>query len=152
MKKLWTVSILILVLGCKVTEKPELLKVDSVKVIQANKKGIKIKTDILFLNKNNIGGTLQAKDIRVLVDSMDVANVKTTPFKVPKKDTFVLPLTVTVPYDKVFNDNKQNLLSSIMNVISNKKIHITYVGEIRYSIGDFHYDYPLNFTQELSIK
>lgn len=152
MKKLWTVSILILVLGCKVTEKPELLKVDSVKVIQANKKGIKIKTDILFLNKNNIGGTLQAKDIRVLIDSIDVANIKTTPFKVPKKDTFILPLIVTVPYDKVFNDNKQNLLSSIMNVISNKKIHITYVGEIRYSIGDFHYDYPLNYTQELSIK
>ncbi len=85
MKKIIVFSILILILSCKVTEKPEFIKVESVKVIQANKKGIKVKTDLLFLNKNIVGGTLQANDIKVLLDSVEVATINSDSFKVPKK-------------------------------------------------------------------
>jgi hypothetical protein len=152
MKKVFIISILFFVLSCKVTEKPELKKIESIKVIQANNKGIKVKADLLFLNKNSVGGTLQAKDVKVLIDSIAVANIETPPFNVPKKEAFTMPITVTIPYEKVFTDNKQNLLAGIMNMISNKKIQLSYVGEIRYQIGSFYYDYPLNYKQEVLIK
>ncbi len=152
MKKLITISVLFLILSCKVTEKPELIKVDSVKVIQADHKGIKVKADLKFLNKNNVGGTLQAQDVKVFIDSIAVANIQTTPFKVPRQETFILPLEVTIPYKKVFSDNKQNLLSGIMNMISKKKVSIRYDGVIRYSLAGFHYDYPLHYKEELTIK
>ena len=152
MKKIVVFSFLILILSCKVTEKPEFIKVESVKVIQANKNGIKVKTDLLFLNKNRVGGTLQANDIKVLLDSVEVATINSDSFKVPKKEKFVMPLIVTIPYNKVFKDNKQNLLAGIMNMIRNKKIVLTYKGQITYSLGVFTYNYPLNYTQETTIR
>jgi len=152
MKKIFLILIITTFLGCKVTEKPELIKVESVKVLQANREGIKLKTDLRFLNKNSVGGTLQANNIKVLIDSLQVATLNSEPFKVPRKKEFILPLTVVIPYEKIYKDNKQNLLSNVMNFIRNKKIRIVYKGEIRYSLGNFHYDYPLNYTDEILLK
>lgn len=152
MKKLLAIPFLLLFLSCKVTEKPELIKIDSVKVLEANNKGIKVAADALFLNKNHVGGTLEGRNIEVLIDSVAVATIETTPFNVPRQDQFTMPIIVTIPYDKVFKQNGQNLFSSLLNAISKKKIAISYVGDIRYSLGGFHYDYPLNYKQDLVIK
>jgi len=152
MKNIILILTLISVLGCKVTEKPEFKKVESVKVIRANKKGIKIKTDLLFLNKNSVGGTLQAKDIKVFIDSLQVAKLNTEPFKVPRKEVFVLPLTVTIPYGKIYKNKKRDLLANVVNFIQQKKIKLVYKGEIRYSLGSFSYNYPLTYTDEIILK
>ncbi len=63
-----------------------------------------------------------------------------------------MPLTVTIPYNKVFNDNKQNLLAGIVKMIRNKKIVLIYKGKITYSLGVFTYNYPLNYTQQTTIR
>jgi len=152
MKKILLILTIAVFSGCKVTEKPEFIKVESVKIIKANRKGIKVKSDLRFLNKNSVGGTLQAKNIKVLIDSLQVATLNSEPFKVPGKKEFVLPLTVVIPYKKIYKDNKNNLLSNVMNFIKNKKIRIVYQGKIRYLLGNFHYDYPLNYTDEIPLK
>jgi hypothetical protein len=152
MKKIFAISVLFFVLGCKVTEKPEFKKVDSIKVIKANKKGVKVKADLVFLNRNSVGGTLQAKDIKVLVDSVEVATINSDVFNVPKKENFTMPLTVIIPYSKIFKNSKQNLLEGIMNVIQSKKVSLKYIGKVRYSLGPFHYDYSVDYTDEIKIK
>ncbi len=145
------IFLLFLSFGCTLSKKPEFIKVKNIKIVSVNYNKIEIKTDVLFKNKNNVGGTLQAKNIRVFVDSIDVAIVKTEVFKVPKKSEFVLPLIVEIPYKKIYKDSKQNLLTNIMNIVKRKKILIQYKGRIRYSLGKIHYDYPLDYTQKVAI-
>ncbi len=145
------VFLLFLSFGCTLSKKPEFINVKNIKIVSVNSNKIEVKTDILFKNKNSVGGTLQAKDIHVFVDNTDVAIVKTEAFKVPKKSEFILPLLVEIPYKKVFKDNKQNLLVNIMNMVIRKEILMQYKGNIRYSLGKLHYDYPLDYTQKVTI-
>ena len=153
MRKFLLLFVLTLALiSCKVNEKPEFIQVNSLKVIDATPSNFTIQADLKFENKNSVGGTLQAKDIHVFIDSIDVALINSKEFDVPKKSEFVIPLEATIPFSKVYKDNKQSILDNIMHIISTKKIVANYNGEIRYKLGAFHYDYPLDYKQELVIK
>lgn len=152
--KLYTLFIILslLLMSCTVNEKPEFVKVNSLEVVEISIRNFILEADVQFLNKNSIGGILEARDFHVFIDSIDVAVIKSEPFIVPKKNEFKIPLRATIPFEKVFNDNKQNLLNSIMNVVSKKDIMVTYKGKIRYKLGAFHYDYPIVYKQEVSLK
>jgi hypothetical protein len=144
--------VFLLLFACTVSEKPEFIAVKSVKVINANAREFTLKTKLSFFNKNSVGGTLQANDIHIFIDSIDVATLQSDKFDVPKKDEFDISLAVGIPYRKIFKDNKQSLLSNIMNVITSKKVLVEYKGNIRYELGAFHYDYPLNYSQNIKIQ
>ncbi len=153
MKKMLFLTLLSLILfSCSVTEKPEFIKVNSIDITDTSLKNFTVQAKLQFKNKNSVGGTLQAKDIHIFMDSIDLATVTSAPFKVPKKSEFEIPLEAVIPFSKVFNDHKQNLLNNIMNVISSKKINLKYKGIVQYKLGVFHYDYPVNYTQEVSLK
>ena len=142
----------LLLVACKVTEKPEFIGVNSLKINTVSAKEFTVLANLQFQNKNDVGGTLQANEIHVFIDSVDVATVNSEVFKVLRKATFELPLKVHIPFDKVYKKNKQNLLENIMNIVSNKKINILYKGKVRYKLGGFHYNYPLNYKQEISLN
>ena len=142
----------LLLVACKVTEKPEFIGVNSLKIKKVSTKEFTVLANLQFQNKNDVGGTLQAKGIHIFIDSIDVAVIDTEVFNVPKKEAFELPLQVQIPFDKIYKNNKQDLLENIMNIVSNKKIGILYKGVIRYEKGVFHYNYPLDYKQEISLK
>lgn len=146
------ISFLIIFTSCTVTEKPEFIKVNSVQIVETTVKDFTIEAKILFFNKNSIGGTLQANDVHIFIDSLDVAILQSEPFKVPKKDQFEVPFRATLSFKKVFDDHKQNLLGNIMNMILRKKVLVQYKGEITYKSGVFSYDYPLDYQQNMSIQ
>jgi len=153
MKKLVLLfSVSLLLIACKVNEKPEFIGVNSLKIKNIDTKEFTVLTNLQFENKNDVGGTLQAKEIHVFVDNIDVATIETKVFDVPKKEAFDIPILVKIPFDKIFNDNKQSLLENIMNIVSNKKIEISYKGIISYKMGVFNYDYPLDYKQDVTIK
>jgi len=145
-------SIGLILIACKVTEKPEFIGVNSIKIRNISNREFTILANLKFENKNDLGGTLQAKDIHVFIDSIDVAKVETEIFNVPKRKEFELPLIVKIPFDKIYKNSKQSLLESVLNVVTNKKIIISYKGFVDYKLLGFHYSYPLDYKQELTLK
>lgn len=141
-----------IMIGCTVSKKPEFIQVNKINITDASFKNFTIEAKLQFRNKNDVGGTLQAKDIQVLIDSIPVATINSKVFTVPKRTEFEIPLKVTIPFEKVFNDNKQSLLNNIMNVLTSKKIMVNYNGFIRYKLGAFHYDYPISYKQEVLLS
>lgn len=139
-------------MSCKVTAKPEFIKVNSLDIVEMSTKSIIIQANLKFKNKNSVGGTLQANDIHVFVDQVDVATINSTEFKVPRKQEFIIPLKVTIQYDKIYKDGKQNILNNILNVIAAKKIDVSYKGIVRYKLSNFQYDYKIDHIQEINIK
>ena len=144
-------AISIFLFSCKVSERPEFIKVNSVKLINASHKSFTIQANLQFENKNSVGGTLQAKDIHVFIDNIDVATINTELFKVPKKSEFELPLQTTIPFDKIYKDNKEGILNNVLNILSSKKVMIDYKGDVRYELGAFHYNYPVDCKQEIEL-
>ncbi len=139
--------------GCSVSEKPEFIKVNSVKIINTSLQNLTVQANLQFENKNIVGGTLQAKDIHIFIEGKDVAVLNTKKFKVPKKSEFELPLQVVIPFNKIYNDgNKDDLLNNLINAFVSKKVAVSYKGKIEYKLGAINYDYQVDYTQEVKLK
>ena len=73
-KKLMLISVFFsLLLNCTVTEKPEFIGVENIKVVDSNIKTITLSADANFTNLNDVGGTLKTDDLRVYINDTEVA-------------------------------------------------------------------------------
>lgn len=152
MKKLLIIPILLLIISCKVKEKPLFVKVDNIVVNDASLDFITLTADAYFMNQNDVGGSIESKGIEVFVNDISIANVSSESFKVPAKKEFTIPLTVLIPTKKVLESNKNGLLGGLLNSIVNKKMKVQYKGTITYSKLGFSYDYDVDKTQDIKIK
>lgn len=152
MKKLILIPLILLVISCSVKEKPLFVKVDNIEVIDATLETIELTADAYFINKNDVGGTLESKGIEVFVNDISVANVSSEAFKVPAREEFSIPLKVVIPTKEVYEKNKDGLLGGILSSIISQKMKVQYKGTITYSTFGFSYDYEVDRTQDVKIK
>ncbi|EDP96169.1 LEA type 2 family protein [Kordia algicida OT-1] len=152
MKKLIIIPLLLLLVSCVVKEKPLFVKVDNMQVVSSSLDSIVLTADAYFLNQNDVGGSLESKNIDVIIDGIPVAKMSSKVFDVPARDEFTIPLKVVVPTKEVFEKNKGGLLGGILNSLVNKKMNVQYKGTITYTKFGFSYDYEVDRTQEVKIK
>jgi hypothetical protein len=152
MKKLRIIPIILLLISCSVREKPLFVKVDNMTVVSSTLENIVLKADAHFINKNDIGGSLESKNIDVIINDVKVAKMSSEMFEVPAGDEFTIPLKVEIPTKKVFASNENGILGGILNSIINKKVNVQYKGIITYHKLGFSYDYEVDTTQEIKIK
>ena len=141
----------LLVFSCKLNETPKFIKVSNINLKEYRSDKITLTSDLVFHNPNQIGGILQFSDIKVFVNTIDMGNIKTIDFKVPAQDEFTVPIEFEFPYSKIFKD-KENILLNVLNTLTEKKINVEYKGTITYKLKLFSYDYPLDYSQEISLK
>ncbi len=135
--------------SCKVTEKPEFLKVENIKVTESTSKFVIITADAFFLNPNAIGGQLQTDGIKVIVNGNELTTVTAKNFKVPAKKEFLMPLKASIPTDSLFSNKN---LSGLLGSLFNKKMKVQYVGDIKYKILGFSHKYHIDRTEDVKIK
>lgn len=148
-KTLILLTILTCFVSCKVTEKPEFIKVENIKVIESTSKFITITADAFFLNPNNISGQLKTDGIKVIVNNSELASVTSESFKVPAKKEFSIPLQAKIPTDSLLSNKN---LSSLLGSFLNKKLKVQYVGEIKYKVLGFSHTYNVDRTENVKIK
>ena len=148
-KTLILLTILTCFISCKVTEKPEFIKVENIKVIESTSKFITITADAFFLNPNNISGQLKTDGIKVIVNNSELASVTSESFKVPAKKEFSIPLQAKIPTDSLLSNKN---LSSLLGSFLNKKLKVQYVGEIKYKVLGFSHTYNVDRTENVKIK
>lgn len=99
-----------------------------------------------------MGGTLLTDEIKVFVDSTYVATVSSKAFKVPPRDEFTIPLVVKIPTSKLFEEGKGGLLGTIIKQVLNNKVVVNFKGDITYKLAGFSFDYPIDHSEEITIK
>lgn len=152
MKKLICIPLLLLFVSCSVSEKPLFVKVDNMKVLSSSLETIVLSADAFFINKNDIGGSLETKNIDISINDVKVAQMSSEVFEVPADEEFTVPLKVVIPTKKVLGSNENGILGGILNSIINKKIKVQYKGIITFTKLGFSYDYEVDETQEIKIK
>jgi len=141
-----------IIFSCTFTEQPTFIKIKNVRVQSAKLSKVVINADALFENLNDIGGNLELNKLEVFANGIKVSNISTKKFKVPIKDKFSIPIKVSFSPKQVFDDHKKGFPANIFNSIKNKKVTILYKGVITYSLGDFSYDYNINYSQSIVLK
>ncbi|GAA3588976.1 hypothetical protein GCM10022396_02710 [Flavivirga amylovorans] len=131
------------------SEKPEFLYVENIKVKESNSKHITLTADAFFINPNDIGGELKTDEIKVFVNDNEMATVSTKSFKVPAKKEFSIPLKANIPTDSIFSDKN---LSGLLGSLFNKKIKVQYKGDITYKALGISFIYNIDKTENVKIK
>ena len=72
-------------------------------------------------------------------------------FIIPKLNDFSVPIEFVFSYKDIFKD-PENLLENILNAATEKKLEVRYVGNLTYKFNVFTYDYPLDYSQKISLK
>jgi len=152
MKKLFIVFVFFGLVSCTVNQSPEFIGVDEVKIQKFDGEEIEIYASLKFLNPNSIGGTLKCDAIEVLVNDFNVGVISAELFKVPSKKEFSVPLVAKIPYSELIKSDRKNLLKNLLNVVLERKIQVKYAGSITYKLGELRVDYPLNYSDTISLK
>ncbi|SEM11833.1 hypothetical protein SAMN04487910_4160 [Aquimarina amphilecti] len=153
MKKLLLLSTIFLtIFGCSVSKKPEFKYVTNIDVKNVSMRNITIQADAVFNNPNNLNGKLSVDDINVFVDNIDVGTISSKEFDVPSRKEFTIPLEGTFSLSKIYKENKNNLLNSVLKMVQTDSLLIRYEGNIRYHYGNFSYPYKIDKEQEVSLK
>ncbi|MFC0604541.1 LEA type 2 family protein [Winogradskyella pulchriflava] len=138
-----------LVFNCTVTEKPEFIGLENIKVVNSNIQTITLKADALFMNPNDVGGSLKTDDLKVYINDTEVATVVSDEFNVPSKKNFTIPLIVAVATDSIM-DNKS--LGGLLGSLISQRLKVQYKGDIKYKVLGYSSTYSVDETQELKIK
>jgi hypothetical protein len=137
--------------ACKYDEYPVFVKVENITITESTPKGITIKTNLQFLNPNQIGGTLQVNDLHVFVNQLDLGSINSSDFYVPPKKEFSVPVSFEISYDKIIGD-KEGLLNNLFTTLIDKKLDINYKGIVQYKLGIISYDYPVDYSETIQLK
>jgi len=138
-----------LLFNCTVTEKPEFVRLDNIKVVDSNSKSITLSAEAYFLNKNDVGGKLKTDDLKVYINDIEVASVISDEFDVPKRENFTIPLTVAVDTEKLIDKNS---LGGLLGSLISQKLKVQYKGEIKYKIMGYTSTYVVDEIQNVKIK
>lgn len=141
-----------LLASCTLTKKPTFKKVDKIEIIKADLSEISLKADAVFENPNHLKGTLSIEDLQVFIDEANVGTINATEFKVPAKSDFTIPLEGTFSLSKIYKENKNNLLSSVLKAAFTDSLSVRYKGKIKYHLGDFSYPYKIDEEQTIILK
>lgn len=154
MKSLFTFLILITFLftNCTINQKPEFIGIGKVNIDSFKNNEVKLSVNALFKNNNSFGGTIISDDIQVFTNDIKIGTIEANEFNVPKKDTFSVPLKGVFTAEEILGKNKNDLLSKMMLVLSNKKIELGFKGNLVFKKGVFKYSYSINETDKINLS
>jgi Late embryogenesis abundant protein len=148
-RNLFILLIFTLVFNCTVTEKPEFIGLDKIKVINSNLKSITLSADAMFKNPNDVGGKLKTDNLKVYINDTEVAKIVSDEFDVPSKQNFTIPLVVSVATDSLI-DKKS--LGGLLGSLLSQQLEVRYKGEIDYKVLGYSSTYSVDELQNIKIK
>lgn len=151
-KKLTILISILLITSCAVKQKPEFIKVDTIKLVNANSKQITLSADAVFNNPNSVGGRLNTEGVSVYVNDILMGIVSAEEFKIPRKTNFKVPLQIQVNTKELLSKDPNGLLGGLLNSVLNRSLNVKYEGIIQFKTLGFSYTYPIDKTELIKIK
>lgn len=139
-------------MGCSFSKQPVFKKVGNFKVLSISADKIEIKADAFFDNPNDVGGEISTDKIIVFANDIEVAQVSSSPFKVPARDSFEIPLLANISTKKLLNTDKNGVLGGLLNSLLSRKVKIQLKGNLEYKVLGFKKEFFVDKTEEIKIK
>lgn len=152
MRIVYYVLLSMLLIACKVSEKPEYRAIENITVKEITNQMVTISAEAVYYNPNHIGGSVKKVDIDLFMDGVKLSEVHAEPFKINSQENFKLPLTAKVPHSKLFGKSGKQLLGNLLNAALNNSIKVNYKGVITLDLKAIDYDYNVDETLELKLN
>lgn len=138
--------------SCSVTKKPIFVNVDTIKIEDVTSEKVLISAFAHFKNPNDVGGKLETKGIKVLVNDVEMAEVKSEMFKVPARKEFAVPMLVEIPIKQLQKKLNKNFLENLIGTLLNQKMKVQFKGQIKYKVLGYSNYYDVDESEIVKIK
>lgn len=138
--------------GCAVNKKPDFIKVDGIKIVDVTSGKITISAIAHFNNPNDIGGKLETKGVKVFVNDIEMAEVRSEQFKVPANKEFAVPMFVDIPTDKLKGKKGKDFLENLLETLLKQNIKVQFKGKLKYKVLGYSNYYDIDQTETLKIR
>lgn len=140
MKK-WTCFSLILIVMIFSCSSPKELQYQSFHNFSIQKLGFNNSTvslDIVYYNPNNFGMQLRNSDMDIYIDGSMLGHSSfDTLIRIPRRDTFTLPVK--------FDVNMQNIYKNAWSALTGKEVTVKLTGKIRIGKANVFMSFPVNY-------
>ncbi len=151
-KSMYFLLIFSLITSCTVTKEPVFVNVDTIKVKGVTPENVTITAFAHFKNPNDVGGKLASDGIKVFLNDVEMAEMKSEEFKVPAKKEFAVPLVIEVPIKKLQKQLNKNFLENLIGTLLNKKVKVQLKGRFKYKVLGYSNFYDIDQTEMVTIK
>lgn len=138
--------------SCSVTKKPVFVNVDTIKIVDVTPEKVSISAFAHFENPNDVGGKLETKGIKVLINDVEMAEVKSEMFKVPARKEFAVPLLVEILLEQLQKKLNKSFLENLIGTLLNQKLKVQFKGQIKYKVLGYSNYYDIDESETVKIK
>ena len=140
--------LLVVSAACKGPEEaPEFKYIENVKVSGVSDKEALLNADAVFYNPNEMGMTLRAVDVDVMIEGRQVGRIEQSKkIKIPAASDFRIPL------DATFNIGDVGVLNTLLGMLGGKKLKVRYLGHIKVTMNGLPIRVPVDYEGEVRIR
>ncbi len=138
--------------SCSVQKKPIFVNIDTIKIVDITQEKVLISAFAHFKNPNDVGGELETKGIKVLINDIEMADVSSEMFKIPARKEFAVPLLVEIPLKELQEKLNKNFLENLIGTLLNQKMKVQFKGQIKYKVLGYSNYYNVDEVQTVKIK
>ncbi|MCU0386194.1 MAG: LEA type 2 family protein [Flavihumibacter sp.] len=131
--------------GCRQPEIPEYQALENFSLGKIGMKETVVSADLKYYNPNNYELQFRRADLEIAINDRPVGNtVLDTLIRIPKKDTFYVPVQMKV--------NMKQLLGNALTLLMNDELDIKVNGTIRMGRSGFFMNIPVNYQGKQKIE
>ena len=150
-KSLFIISMAFFVLGCTSIVEPTVERIEDVEIITMNKSKVELNANMVLHNPNDFAIDLDKADLKALLEEVELAEItQTFETSMPPKSEFKMPIYVNMDLDKLYKDNPLEALGKGIQIISDRKLDVTFKGNIYVGKGRMKISVPVDQQETVS--
>lgn len=145
------VSSLVLLSSCESITNPTFERVENVKLEEVNTKRLLVTADMIIHNPNPFAVDLDAADMFAVVEEIELAHIKQTfGTEMPANEEFKMPVRIDMDLTKLYADDPLGAISKGLKIMSEKKLDVSFQGEIKVGKGKAMVSVPIDQIETVS--
>ena len=141
----WFFLITIVATSCSRIKDPDFRSIESVEIADLSTQRISFDCDLIFYNPNSFALDLDRAEIEILVDSIDIGQVKQTYNSLmPGKDNFNMPVFIDLDISKLYKGDALGAITRGLKIVKSRELEIHLKGNIYVGKGDIKIPVPVN--------
>ena len=122
--------------SCSEILEPEIIDVKNVEINEMNRSKLDIDAVMVLKNDNSFALDLASTSMKAYVDDIEMATIdQSFDTKMPANATFDMPININMDLEKLYRDNPIAALGKGMQIMSDRKLLVKFVGTIRVGKG-----------------
>ncbi len=120
-------------------------RIEDVDIIEISRKKLRLNAFLVLNNPNSFALDLAQADLKALVDDIVLAKIdQTYDTKMPANSEFKMPITIDMDLEKLYQDNPLAALGKGLQIMSDKKLNVHFIGTIKVGKGSVKISVPID--------